>query len=303
VAIYAILEVRPLGAIAPADAIDDVGSSWNRSISKLGIFPLFPPQEDFYVGDVWATVVSSEGYSLTGKSIRLGHIPINSFQESVEGDEPVFPDTETKKSDSDFRHVDTEQVVHQKYVPSARTSFIAFPDANIAKKTRNSANLNIIDKIIGTSSNLEVNEVIKIPVAETYGIPLINAIPKLKEWCSSEDFRLLCTDRYIHDAMAYSLGSELNDKDADGTYKTKMSIYLITRVYLAREIEQEHELSGGKNFGLSNNDQKQGDSDVSKDKVASIIVDERGVKTEISLKEVFQRPLVFGFRSVSISPF
>jgi hypothetical protein len=72
---------------------------------------------------------------------------------------------------------------------------------------------------------------------------------------------------------------------------------------LAREIEQEHELSGGKNFGLSNNDQKQGDSDVNKDKVASIIVDERGVKTGISLKEVFQRPLVFGFRSVSISPF
>jgi hypothetical protein len=301
VLIYAAVEVRPFAAIASGDAIDDVGSSWNTSISKLGISPLFPPQEDFYVGDVWATVVSSEGYSLTGKSIRLGHIPINSFEESVESDEPVFPDTETKKSDSDFRHTNTEQVAHPSDVSSAHTSFVAFPDANIAKRTKSNANLNIIDKVIGSSSNLEVNEVIKIPTAETYGIPSINAIPKLVEWCSSEKFKLLCTDRYIHNAMAYSLGSELKDMNADGTYKTKMSIYLITRVYLAREIEQEYELNGGKNFALGN-DQKQSDGDANKDKVVSVIVDERGVKTGVSLKEVFQRPLVFGFRSVSINP-
>src|SRR3954447_8722369 len=43
------------------DSTETVARAWNRTISKLDIEPLFPPQEDTYVGDVFVIVANGEG--------------------------------------------------------------------------------------------------------------------------------------------------------------------------------------------------------------------------------------------------
>ncbi|MFP3711255.1 hypothetical protein SB783_45540, partial [Paraburkholderia sp. SIMBA_009] len=42
------------------DVTDDyLPKRWNESIRRLGIEPVYPPQEDIYVGDIIAEVVDS----------------------------------------------------------------------------------------------------------------------------------------------------------------------------------------------------------------------------------------------------
>jgi hypothetical protein len=57
---YILFLVRPFSTIDLGSKSEDIASSWNASISRLGISPIFPPQEDFYVGDIWAVIVDSE---------------------------------------------------------------------------------------------------------------------------------------------------------------------------------------------------------------------------------------------------
>jgi hypothetical protein len=57
--------------------LEDVAGSWNASISKLGISPIFPPQESFYVGDLWAIVSDAPAPSYLGKGARVAHIDLS----------------------------------------------------------------------------------------------------------------------------------------------------------------------------------------------------------------------------------
>ena len=52
VAGIAVLALRP----GPPDPTgDDVAKAWNDSIARLGIQPVYPPEEDLVVGDIWVS--------------------------------------------------------------------------------------------------------------------------------------------------------------------------------------------------------------------------------------------------------
>src|ERR1043165_7793107 len=75
---FLLVIVRPFARIADPEA-EDVAVAWNRSIARLGILPVFPPEEDFHVGDVWAVINEAKGGELKpllGKSVRLAHIDL-----------------------------------------------------------------------------------------------------------------------------------------------------------------------------------------------------------------------------------
>ena len=78
---------------------------WDSTIRRLGIGiqPVYPPQEDIAVGDVFATVVDtghtpyaaleqlSEFFS--GKSVKLGHAEVSKMLDDAYQGIPLFPDT------------------------------------------------------------------------------------------------------------------------------------------------------------------------------------------------------------------
>jgi hypothetical protein len=58
VAVFTLLVVRPFGK-NPIPTGDDIAEGWSDSIGRLGLTAVFPPDEDIYVGDIFA-VVSDE---------------------------------------------------------------------------------------------------------------------------------------------------------------------------------------------------------------------------------------------------
>src|ERR1700719_3917330 len=56
---FILVVVRPF---APSEDPNeaDVAVKWNQSIAKLGILPIYPPEEDFYVGDVWGIISEAD---------------------------------------------------------------------------------------------------------------------------------------------------------------------------------------------------------------------------------------------------
>ena len=73
--VFAVFVVRPFKSI-PDPGPEDVAAAWNTSIGRLGIQPLYPPTEDFGVGDVLAVVADSENVPLLGKAVRIAHIDL-----------------------------------------------------------------------------------------------------------------------------------------------------------------------------------------------------------------------------------
>ena len=61
----------------PDPTPDDIATSWNKGIARLGLLPVFPPSEDLHVGDIWAVVVedaADPSAPLLGKAVRVDRI-------------------------------------------------------------------------------------------------------------------------------------------------------------------------------------------------------------------------------------
>jgi hypothetical protein len=78
VVLFSVETIRPFSpAKVPEAKSEDVANEWNISIARLGISPLYPPQEDFFVGDFWAIVVEAKDTGLIGRGIRIAHIDLS----------------------------------------------------------------------------------------------------------------------------------------------------------------------------------------------------------------------------------
>ena len=76
-----------------------VATAWNNSVRRLGLNPIYPPQEDLYVGDILAVVKSSDdNYSRMDEvfgdhAIKLWHVNMTDALKRTYASVPVFPPT------------------------------------------------------------------------------------------------------------------------------------------------------------------------------------------------------------------
>jgi len=86
-----------------------VVSEWNQAIGKLGIEPVFPPEEDIYVGDVFAVITvdrrrpshedaarsrfAREYKPLLVRAIKVHSEPMIDLLTQLYDDAPLFPPT------------------------------------------------------------------------------------------------------------------------------------------------------------------------------------------------------------------
>jgi hypothetical protein len=173
---------------------------------------------------------------------------------------------------------------------------------------------------------------LRIPVAETYGIPSIIAAGELEQFCSDKDYPNRCTDQTLrrHLAFVTPLAFQLKPTPSDTAatptpgptdtssppklqaptvdrYKYPLEIVLVNRVYLARYIDQsvKNSRSAGTRLGPSKQNnppaekegQKVGDN--GKDNGASLSFSNEDGQ---GLKQTFLRPIVIGYRAVKRVP-
>ena len=336
IVVVAVFVVRPFRAI-PDPGPEDVAAAWNTSIGRLGIQPLYPPTEDFGVGDVLAVVADSENVPLLGKAVRIAHIDLRDLilASTVE---PVFADTADLAAGSSFRKQERAEVLTD---PKDRITLAlsAFPGITISHVTQSAAAAGNATGFFSSARNGNQVEEIQIKGAETYGVSTIEAIVKFNNWCRDEKTKAYCDDSFVRQALAFAVSDRVlatrkpDSTNATGTtaptttapkeYAARLQLQLVTRVYLTREIEQRRmneAAAGAAVQALADPSQAKSDPAAAKpgDQSASgieainrnlaasgatgarvAIVRSDGVN--ISLQETFQRPIAFGFRAVTIS--
>jgi hypothetical protein len=266
--LFAVFVVRPFKSI-PDPGPEDVAAAWNTSIGRLGIQPLYPPTEDFGVGDVLAVVADSENVPLLGKAVRIAHIDLRDLilASTVE---PVFADTADLAAGSSFRKQDRTEVATDSKDRRITLALSAFPGITISHVTQSAAAAGNATGWFGSARNGNQVEEIQIKGAETYGVSTIEAIVKFNNWCRDEKTKAYCDDSFVRQALAFAVSARVlatrkadstkaastyteGAKDTPGTnatgttaptttgpkeYAARLQLQLVTRVYLTREIEQ-----------------------------------------------------------------
>jgi hypothetical protein len=261
---YILVRINPLDDDEPKTlTASDVAQAWNQSIERLGIIPVYPPQEDLRVGDIWAVVVkapekdeprttgkadarSVPKYDVTpllGKSSRIERLDLR--KEIVDGDKgrSIFPATAALAATTGYRSSDPweeENSTSKANSGVITTSIVALPfiTINYAGKAGGSGSWGWFGA--GGSEATQQIEQVRIKGVESYGAPGMDAYGRLDKWCKAKAF--ICEDdevarRYLATAIDSKVLHVEKDASGKDQYTTRIELRLITRVYMTREIE------------------------------------------------------------------
>jgi hypothetical protein len=335
---FIVAVVRPFERPIPRVDEKDVAEAWSDSVNRLGLLPVFPPEEDFNVGDVWAVITSSNGkpMPILGEGLRVDHIDLRAYVDQPK-DEPVFAETAEQQKDG-YRHLNPVEVSAPKPgTEKISLTLAAFPGVTIRHSIRASGTVGgSLAVLAGGRDDVETEE-LRIPVAETYGVPAAAAFAELDKYCSSGSSKhIICTDEYARRALAFAVTDRvLNTVNVNGNYQYSLGLQLrlVYRVFLAREIEHKQYRAGSRGVeGRAAIDsarplQGQGAAPgtagetsltqaISAAPTAAQALEARAAvpsnsetgaafsradSSTIEFNQVFQRPVAFGYRAITIA--
>lgn len=281
-----------LGVVRPFDdgkdaasKLEDIAGSWNASISKLGISPLFPPQEDFFVGDLWAIISDAPESTYLGKGVRVAHIDlseaIRNEQKKQLDLESIFPPAQSDPTKA----------------PQPRFSSLAFPGVSISHTEDDRATSALAMLGLSASRKIKVQDELKIPLAFSYGAEMVDALLRFYEFCDDKKTHVRCTERFARNILATTLDEKISLNSSDSN-KFKIRLQLVTRAYLTNSILHKQGYNGDTAVvasaeNVSGSSAKGGGRQLSH---------QGGNTSDIFFDEKFERPLVFGFRSAIFIP-
>jgi hypothetical protein len=311
----------------PLPPPEDVSALWSESVSRLGIEPLFPPQEDFHVGDVYVVISAydeADGITrekgpdrpLLRKSAKIGHLDLRGISMGTAG-APVFAQTLVDKDGATVLHQAREEVTASTN-GNIKVSVVSFPAITIRNSTGDSSAWD--DWVpFSASRNLSNEEVITIRLAESYGASIVEATLALDRWCKNDLTKLYCTDAFARKMLGYTTNSDVLEVRGN-RYTYRISLKLITQVYLTRAIDFSRSSEGDVSAAVGDSGEAsppQGDGPAPGAVGASGATAppeparqpaRRGVSTDRSAhtamaigNAVYPRPVVFGFKSVTFA--
>jgi hypothetical protein len=292
-----IAVVRPFAAF-PSSQTNDVALAWNSSIARLGILPVFPPEEDLHLGDLWAVIDDDfEDTPLLGKAVRLTHIDLRPLLQAARNKQPVFADTVRMEAGETFRYQPRTEVASAISADSIPLTLTAFPGLSIRHTRRATGTLaRSFGGFGAVREDIEVEE-IRIPVAETYGVNPAAAIGRLDAWCAETENRIYCTDQFARRVLAFAVSDQVLTT-RDGHYVVRLQLRLVTRVFLTREVEHRRAQGGS---GSMDAHEAASRAAIGGNTSATSAMVSVADGTETVLRQVFQRPVVFGFRAITVS--
>jgi hypothetical protein len=292
----------PLFGTPSEPTADDIAKAWHDSLGRLGISTLYPPEEDFHVGDVLAVIAGTDDTPLRGSSVRIGHIDLRD-EIKASRDRPTFPDTnQAKPIEKDgYRSQNNSEITQD---PDNRISLtlVAFPGITFNHTAKSTGSIAGKLGIFGASRDEEIIDEIRIPVSETYGVPTLQAFARLHAWCNAPETTGICSEKFARRLLAFVVGDEVLTKQ-NGKYVYEIRLRVITRVFLMREIQHRRISKGRRGIEAStksNSSRLEGENSTGMGSAAAKT--DRSDSTEIGLQRMFQRPLVFGYRAITLGP-
>jgi hypothetical protein len=324
----ALIGVAALPFVVPQSRIDqDIPENWKNGVAALGLNPIYPPEEDFYVGDIWAIVdqgckFKSCASGFHKSAIRLTHIDLSAGVLSG-NDLPVFADTPFGQKDDRYLYQNTDPIGSVPPDHKYRLTLVAFPAVTLANLKESNASVGFLDYFLKTNGDLNTSEKVSIPTVETYGVQYQYALDRLNEFCGAKTSAKYCSDGYVRAILAYTLGPLVMDGDEQKHCKYRISLQLISRVYLSREFdisyEQENRLGASATRGsrssapdVTPEKNKSTSADGNAVNIPANEIEDKGNAAGASgqaflsgssaekLTNLYQRPLAFGYRAVTV---
>jgi len=299
-----------------------IAASWNSSIAKLGITPVFPPEEDLHVGDVWAVIEDAdENQAILGKAVRIAHISLREdLKREASFKRPTFSATAELENGKKIRKQSSYEVESTEAGDKIRLSLAVFPGITVNKSVRSSSIAERLGLNLGLSGGRSDIEEINIPISETYGVPAGVAAARLDIWCKDPATQLYCSDEFLRRVMAFGVNERVL-ATKDGSYTAKIQLRLVNRVFMTREIEhrrtRDFALSAAARAGAPPVEADAADIGATpsseariknlEERVSALLNGGSGATysradgNELALKQILERPVVFGFRAVSTS--
>jgi hypothetical protein len=324
VVVFLVASAIAVAWLAPEQNDTQVIEEWNATISKLGIDPVFPPEEDVAVGDIYAVLNDRDDgqpsrTALALRSIKLDHKDLTDDIKQVYAKSYRFPSTTPRPED---QNKPWEQTADSQGVMGHPNTLETLPLAAfpgfIIKQTKSYRGglLGWLSTTFGFQSDTGVE--LNIPVAETYGIPSVTAVGELVQYCTDENDPKRCTSETLRRHLAYvtPLAFERKPNDPDNPpkpgvsaspFRYRVEVVLVNRVYLARYIDQHfHDLRTARSW-IGRPDKKPevatpAEQATSEKAGATQPANQAGVALESddsqTLKQTFLRPITIGYRAV-----
>jgi hypothetical protein len=299
VTVFALRVVLPIGRallFPPGCTIGDsrgctLVRQWSDTISKLGIEPVFPPEEDLHVGDVFAVLTSIAGHEnqdpILSKSLKLAHLDLSPALREVYGQLPVFPDTPPAPSQAEASVAEGTDIFQGAW-PRNRLPLVAFPALTIEHTQSLDGSWGWLGRALGGSASADQVETIELLDTSSYGVPALYATQALESFCryAAE----VCSEDGARRMVSYVVGSNFAFATrADGRPVNEVSLYIVDRVYLARTIRQHR--------GNQTAEDASGSADAARHASAKATGE-----SSFLLNQTFTRPVVIGFRAIHVQP-
>jgi hypothetical protein len=234
-------------APGPSADPDDLANEWNATVAQLGVSPVFPPQEDLHVGDLFAVLgegAADERLTLkASRAIKLDHLAnADALLKDVYTRVIVMPKTPDSLPPSPDKISQPEcdtgcfETVQVRELP-----LVVFPTIKSSRAEQAGLRVGLFDMIgaaLFGSTHGESEEVgISIPYVESYGLGSLQASGILNTYCADVGRANLCDENKIREQLYMIVGRKAWEK-IKGTDLYRYPVYLafISSVYLARTI-------------------------------------------------------------------
>lgn len=311
------------------DVTDDyLPKRWNESIRRLGIEPVYPPQEDIYVGDIIAEIVDSghkfkslppdlESESFIGRYVKITQIPNLRGYLGVKSEAPYFGDStwlEDKKTLSVAQP-------RAEIATDGTTSGLQVKDAlfPVIKIERKEGMAGLLRNIAFGGARADVEE-IELQNVQTYAINPFHAQNALMAFCNDKDTKVYCADEYLREKLSYILSRDIlrtgDTEDCGPRYIYDIRLLVVRQAFLTRGVKVTNGrgrsafLDAGGNRGDPEKDMSdaaeaattapQGKQPAAKNMADSDNSIHSTNSSGLFSDRQFARPLVIGFNSVSI---
>ncbi len=258
----AVRWLTPEPGVVISNSVPSLEAEWNNTISRLGIDPVYPPEEDLAVGDLLAIVVSDEEDAnetknnkldktspILRRSVKLAHIDLREQLGKAYAMLTMFLPAESKQpapksspaqNDVSPAHL-TGPRVFTNDMPKHQLPQAAFPSLII--QADNNATFGTSAAGWGMAKFGASNrgfEELRLTDVRTYGLPSIRAMEALSKYCSDEKTKDDCLESTARKHLERIVGPRINnvylDEKGVNRFGVTIEVVLVNRVYLTNQI-------------------------------------------------------------------
>jgi hypothetical protein len=234
-------------------SLADVEKQWRNAVSRYGIEPVFPPEEDFAVGDLFVEVVDDTDpdqsvtrvqSSFRSRSVKVDHIDVREQLEKLYSIVPVFGDVAPIAAPGAPPGL-FEGVRHA--LPIA-----ALPDVNASNAAAAGAGGGLTGGLLGIfgfAGSSQAQEKTAFRSMVTYGLTSVPAEKALDEYCDDPTTKHNCTEAVARRHLRSIVGPRADAQYVDpqnplkSKYALTIRFFMVSRVYLTSGIVNQTQLA------------------------------------------------------------